>query len=83
MRSFHRVPGVERDARAIPAVALLAPLALGLCFSTGLLWGRWWVAGHIALAIAAMMVIERATRSAPAPSGARTFTIQLEEMTND
>ena len=41
--------------------ALLAPLALGLCFSTGLLFGRGWVAVHIGLAIAAMYVIERAT----------------------
>jgi len=72
-------PGVRVAAR----FALLAPLALGLCFSTGLLWGRWWIAGHIALAIAAMVVIERATRSAPRPSGARTSTIQLEEMTGD
>jgi hypothetical protein len=72
-------PGVRIAAR----FALLAPLALGLCFSTGLLWGRAWVAGHIALAIAAMMVIERATRSAPRPSGARTSTIQLKEMTRD
>ena len=50
-------PGVRVTAR----FALLAPLALGLCFSTGLLFGRGWVAGHIGLAIAAMLVIERAT----------------------
>jgi hypothetical protein len=72
-------PGVRVAGR----FALLAPLALGLCFSTGLLWGRWWIAGHIALAIAAMMVIERATVSAPPLPGARTSTIQLEEMTGD
>jgi hypothetical protein len=72
-------PGVRVAAR----FALLAPLALGLCFSTGLLWGRAWAAVHIALAIAAMMVIERATRSAPPPFGARSSTISLEGMTGD
>ena len=72
-------PGVRVAAR----FALLAPLALGLCFSTGLLWGRGWAAVHIALAIAAMMVIERATRSAPPPLGARSSTIELEGMTHD
>jgi hypothetical protein len=72
-------PGVRVAAR----FALLAPLALGLCFSIGLLWGRGWAAGHIAVAIAAMMVIEQATRSAPPQSGVRTSTIQLEEMTGD
>jgi hypothetical protein len=50
-------PGVRVAAR----FALLAPLALGLCFSTGLLFGRGWVTVHIGLAIAAMYVIERAT----------------------
>lgn len=72
-------PGVRVAAR----FALLAPLALGLCFSTGLLYGRGWIAGHIALAIAAMMVIERATRAATDASGARTPTIQLEETASD
>jgi hypothetical protein len=50
-------PGVRVAGR----FALLAPLALGLCFSTGLLGGRGWAVGHIGLAIAAMLVIERAT----------------------
>ena len=50
-------PGLRVAAR----FALLAPLALGLCFTTGLLFSRWWVAGHIGLAIGAMLVIERAT----------------------
>jgi hypothetical protein len=49
-------PGV----RVVARFALLAPLALGLCFSTGLLFSRGWVAVHIALAIAALFVIERA-----------------------
>jgi hypothetical protein len=72
-------PGVRVAAR----FALLAPLALGVCFSTGLLWGRGWATVHIALAIAAMKVIERATRSAPPPLGARGSTIRLEGMTSD
>lgn len=50
-------PGVRVAAR----FALLAPLALGLCFSTGVLFGRGWVAGHVGLAIAAIFVVERAT----------------------
>jgi hypothetical protein len=50
-------PGVRVAAR----FALLAPLALGLCFSAGLLGGRGWVTVHIGIAIAAMAVIERAT----------------------
>lgn len=50
-------PGIRVAAR----FALLAPLALGLCFSTGVLGGRGWIAGHVALAIAAILVVERAT----------------------
>ena len=49
-------PGVRVAAR----FALLAPLALGL-FSTGRLGGRWWIAGHVALAVVAIRLIERAT----------------------
>jgi len=48
-------------ARVAARFALMAPLALGLCFSTGMLGGRGWVTVHIALAIGAMLVIERAT----------------------
>jgi len=80
------VPGLRVAAR----VALLAPLALGLCFSTGLLGGRGWVAVHIGLAIAAMFVIERATADLhhrPEPNAAvRRFgnsTISSERATND
>jgi hypothetical protein len=49
-------PGVRVAAR----FALLAPLALGLCFSTGVVGGIGWIAVHIGLAIAALVVIERA-----------------------
>jgi hypothetical protein len=47
--------------RVAARFALLAPLALGLCFSTGALGGRGWAAAHIAIAIAAIVVVERAT----------------------
>ena len=51
-----RRPRVRVAAR----LALLAPLALGLCFSAGVLHGRAWGAVHIGVAVAALMVIERA-----------------------
>jgi hypothetical protein len=53
----HFRPGLRVAAR----VVLLAPLALGLCFATGMLGGRGWIAGHVALAVVAIRVIERAT----------------------
>ncbi|HEX6536244.1 MAG TPA: hypothetical protein VF041_16755 [Gemmatimonadaceae bacterium] len=58
--------GVERPAprfgpglRVAARFALLAPLALGLCFSVGVLGGRGWAAGHVAIAIAAILVVGR------------------------
>jgi hypothetical protein len=50
-------PGVRVAAR----FALLAPLALGVCFSVGVVGGLGWITAHVALAIAALFVIERAT----------------------
>ena len=71
-------PGVRVAAR----FALLAPLALGLCFSTGVLGGRRWIVFHIALAIGAMMIIERATASAPI-SATRTTHSNSRRITNE
>jgi hypothetical protein len=59
-------PGIRVAAR----FALFAPLALGLCFSTGVLGGRGWVTVHIAVAIAAMLVIERAGSASTAQASA-------------
>ena len=76
------VPGVRVAAR----FALLAPLGLGLCFGTGLVGGRGWVTVHIGLAIAAMLVIERATAAlAPNAHGRHpgTSTISPEGRTHD
>lgn len=47
-------PGVRVAAR----FALLAPLALGLCFSTGVLGGIGWISAHVGIAIAAIFVVE-------------------------
>jgi len=71
-------PGVRVAAR----FALLAPLALGLCFSTGVLFGRGWIVGHIALAIAAILVVERATAALRRARVAAPI-IQTGGMTND
>jgi hypothetical protein len=49
-------PGVRVAAR----FALLAPLALGLCFGAGVVGGLGWITVHIGLAVAALYAIERA-----------------------
>jgi hypothetical protein len=62
-------PGVRVAAR----FALLAPLALGLCFAAGVVGGIAWITVHIGLAVAALFLIERAA----ADLGARITGAQL------
>jgi len=90
-RAGRPAPRFQPGVRVAARFALLAPLALGLCFSTGLLGGRAWVAFHIGVAIAAMLVIERATaglHGARVGTGSRvgraaSSTIPTEGSTND
>ncbi|HEU4628789.1 MAG TPA: hypothetical protein VFS08_03560 [Gemmatimonadaceae bacterium] len=70
-------PRLGPAVRVAARFALLVPLALGLCFSTGRLGGRGWVAVHVAIAVAAIAVVARASAelhrarvAAPEPSGA-------------
>ena len=68
-------PLFEPAVRVSARFALFAPLALGLFFSTGVLGGRAWVTVHIAVAIAALLVIERASAAAVVASRAITSSI--------
>jgi len=59
-RAGRPAPLLQPRVRVVARFALLAPLAIGLCFGTGVLFGRGWVTVHVVVAIGALAAIERA-----------------------